>query len=859
VLDSLGPNGGSTGTFALYSSSPALDAGDNTICDDNPGPNNIDQRGVTRPQNGTCDIGSYESNAQPGPTFVVNTDEDSVDGFCDEYLANITDCTLREAITYSNDISGTNTITFDNILGTATIILVDQSLPEITDPNGTTIDGGGDITISGNDLYWIVHTSAPLNLNNITLTKGTCLCTSDPIFFYGGGIYNTSTLIVDNSTFLDNYGSTGGGAIYNEASGTVTVTNSSFADNSSDDDGGAIFNDGILTVSNSVFSGNIANGGEGSGIYNSGSVTVLHSTFFNNINAITNSAGTVTIANSTFSGNSALSGGAINNQAEMTIANSTFSNNSAQDNLIKWGGDIAQSGDSAELNLYNNILANSTQGGNCVIFAGTITGNNNLIEEATTACGFTNGVNGNIIGSDPDLDDLTGSPAYFPLNIGSPAIDAGDDDICEAAPVNNESQNGVTRPQGSHCDVGSYELEDPDDITVTIGGNLMGGYPMASPDSVVKSYAADSGPVEIESHYSTNIIGSIINRYSPNGGTTWSAYNETIGLPANQLTTSYTFPWYNNIELNSQLLFGNVGNATTDVTVTIAGVVQNGGTPYTLAPDQGLRVSYPLNDGPVKVESNGQNIVASLRVAYVDGSTIKFYSEMMGLPSSQLSTNYTFPWYNNQELNSQLRFGNVGNANTTVTVKVGGVTKGTYVLAPSQSVRVSYPNLNNGPVVVSSSGGVPIIASMRYNYFNGAAWTSFAEMMGLPTASLSTKYVFPIYNNVNYNMQLRFGNVGNASTTVTVKVAGVTKGTYNLAPNQSVRVFYTGLNSGPVIIESSGGVKIIASKRFNYFNGTAWTSFTELMGLPFEKLSTTYFFPWYNNVDINTQIVFGQP
>ena len=62
--------------------------------------------------------------------------------------------------------------------------------------------------------------------------------------------------------------------------------------------------------------------------------------------------------------------------------------------------------------------------------------------------------------TNPLLGVLTGSPAYFPLNAGSPAIDKGDDPICAAAPVNNQSQNGVTRPQGAHCDIGSYESVD---------------------------------------------------------------------------------------------------------------------------------------------------------------------------------------------------------------------------------------------------------------------------------------------------------------------------------------------------------------------------------------------------------------
>jgi hypothetical protein len=32
------------------------------------------------------------------------------------------------------------------------------------------------------------------------------------------------------------------------------------------------------------------------------------------------------------------------------------------------------------------------------------------------------------------------------------------------------------------------------------------------------------------------------------------------------------------------------------------------------------------------------------------------YYEMMGLPETQLSTQYFFPWYNNVAMNSELRF-----------------------------------------------------------------------------------------------------------------------------------------------------------------------------------------------------------
>jgi len=55
LLDALADNGGDTFTHALLPGSPAIDAGD---CTSGPA---LDQRGIARPQDTTCDIGAYES------------------------------------------------------------------------------------------------------------------------------------------------------------------------------------------------------------------------------------------------------------------------------------------------------------------------------------------------------------------------------------------------------------------------------------------------------------------------------------------------------------------------------------------------------------------------------------------------------------------------------------------------------------------------------------------------------------------------------------------------------------------------------------------------------------------------------
>ena len=434
ALGPLADNGGPTFTHALLTSSPAIGAGLNSVCADNPGPNNLDQRGLTRPQGTNCDIGAYESNTQQEFSLVVNTNEDTDDGFCDAFVAEVTDCTLREAINYANNTGGTWTITF---AANYTITLTDQLATTgqiIITGNGAsnTIIQANELPNAANRRVFQVNSGSTLTLNQVTVRHGVCSGGCEVPNTTGGGISVKSggTLTINNSLISANYAQDRGGGLHNSSGGTVTIINSTFSDNSTLNAGGAITNQGTMTISNSTVANNAATSGSSS----SGGIRTV------GINA------TLDIYNSTISGNT--------------------SNSAVED-----GSNIYQ--DSGTLNLYNTIIANGTDG-DCVA-GGTIIASNTLIENnGASDCGLTDGVDGNITGSDPALGSLTGSPAYFPLNTGSPAINTGSNAVCIATPVNNQSQNSVSRPQGVNCEIGSYELPTPIRVIIPSNGTQDG-------------------------------------------------------------------------------------------------------------------------------------------------------------------------------------------------------------------------------------------------------------------------------------------------------------------------------------------------------------------------------------------------
>ena len=246
--------------------------------------------------------------------------------------------------------------------------------------------------------------SRVLNIVKGTVGIGGLTVTGGKVTDNGGGIYNSGTLMVTNSTISGNSASVGGG-FYGVKNGT-------------------------LTVANSTVSENFAN--SGGGIY---------------------ARGTLAVTNSTISDNFASTGGGIHLDSDMlVVTNSTISGNTAYQ-----GGGIYCS----NMTLYNTIVAkNSSDVYLSTYMPGIFAGSNNLIGDGSA---LINGVDGNIVGTpespiDPMLSELVKSPDgrfIHYLLPESPAIDKGNNIFIPDGLTTD--QIGNPRISGDAVDIGAIE------------------------------------------------------------------------------------------------------------------------------------------------------------------------------------------------------------------------------------------------------------------------------------------------------------------------------------------------------------------------------------------------------------------
>ena len=285
-------------------------------------------------------LGVFLSVSARAAVFTVNSpfdvsDANPGDGVCETAPGNGV-CTLRAAIEETNFVVGDDTI----ILPPNTYLLTQVAELTIFRFGNLTITGGGPSTtiIDGNKtvrpasgVLVMFVPGMTVNISGVTIRNGG----STSYAGVGGGINNSGTLALVNSTVSGNSATSGGGI---ENSGTLTLTNSTVSGNSAGPGaGGGIENSGTLILNNSTVSENSASGGGGisSG---RGTLTLINSTVSGNRGGLGSAGGigisgggTLTLINSTVSGNSSGRGGGIINGSgtTLTLINSTVSGNNS--------------------------------------------------------------------------------------------------------------------------------------------------------------------------------------------------------------------------------------------------------------------------------------------------------------------------------------------------------------------------------------------------------------------------------------------------------------------------------------------------------------------------------------------------
>ncbi|WP_165224841.1 choice-of-anchor Q domain-containing protein [Aquisphaera insulae] len=311
--------------------------------------------------------------------------------------------TLREAIEYVNDIDPTGGVTIAFKAGLAgTIALTQGALPTIAGNLAIAGPGANLLTIDARSLGSVLTIGAGSSvvLLGLTLTGGRSN--------WGGGVANLGSLAMTGCVVTGNSGRFGGG-IGNDKGSTLWLTASTITGNT--------------TASNGV----------GGGLLNLGTATLINSTVVNN---------------------SAFNGGGLYNaySGVLTLQSCTVAGNSVQ---LLASGLANLAGGTATL---TNTIITGSPGNSTIDVTGTVTGSNNLIQDAAYAGGLINGVNGNIVGVDPKLGPLASNggstPSMRPL-AGSPAIDAGSDSLVPAGVTTD--QRGSWRIRGAHVDIGAVE------------------------------------------------------------------------------------------------------------------------------------------------------------------------------------------------------------------------------------------------------------------------------------------------------------------------------------------------------------------------------------------------------------------
>jgi hypothetical protein len=260
---------------------------------------------------------------------------------------------------------------------------------------------------------------------------------------YGGGIFNSGTMVINRTLITGNSVSSAQGIMFANGGGIANLGSGSSAD---------------MTIYNSIISNNQTVGSaptrQGGGVYSA--------------------SGTVRIYNSIIKNNTALGGGGIQNinGGNLLLFNTTVTGNS--------GGGIVSPGSAGGRVVNSTIIGNPgtdfSDTGALVLIGNSIIGNvsgwriqslgNNIISTVSTGVEFVGTTTGNQLNVNPlttSLGNNGGATETFALLPTSPAINAGNNALTANENLfTDQRMRCFRRFVGASVDIGAFEKQEHD-------------------------------------------------------------------------------------------------------------------------------------------------------------------------------------------------------------------------------------------------------------------------------------------------------------------------------------------------------------------------------------------------------------
>jgi uncharacterized repeat protein (TIGR01451 family) len=221
----------------------------------------------------------------------------------------------------------------------------------------------------------------------------------------------------------------------------------------------------------------------------------------------------------------------------------------------------------------------------------------------TSGCTFS-AAGGDLIGVDPKLGPLEGSPGYRPLLPGSPAVNGGNPAGCKDDKGNPLPTDQRGLPRFGRCDIGSYELQPIGFSTLTVNrAVVLPGDPLTytivlnnpGATDIADARVTDTLPVSL-SYIDNSLTATSGSPSYQSGVTTWAGTISAGG----SVTVTYgaTVNPTLGFIVNSAVISGGGDSVTRTATVTVDGPICNltkhAGNPILIAGTAGSWDDYAV-------------------------------------------------------------------------------------------------------------------------------------------------------------------------------------------------------------------------------------------------------------------------